>query len=68
MKEIHFVAQDFEIKYNTDLRLEWKSFKTWSDELDIATSLSSIDLYKDSFYNKLNKTTAFVKICSEYVK
>ena len=39
MNEIHFVAQDAEIKYNTDLKLEWKNFKSWSEELDIVTSL-----------------------------
>lgn len=39
MNEIHFIAQDVEIKYKTDLSIEWKNFKTWSEELDAVTSL-----------------------------
>ena len=36
--EIHFVAQDFEIKYDTDFKLDNIILKSWNEKLDVALS------------------------------
>ena len=33
--EIHFVAQDFEIKYDADFKLDNIILKSWNEKLDV---------------------------------
>ncbi len=44
MDEIHFVAQDVEIKYKTDFMLDRTSFKYWDEKIDVALSFLSTSI------------------------
>lgn len=48
MDEIHFVAQELEVKYNTDFELKRHSFGYWDDKLDVTLSfLNTSNLIND---------------------
>ncbi len=69
MDEIHFVAEDFEIKYKTQFRLERKEYQCWNEKLDVAMSfLNTSNLINDVRMKFLLKIMAIEVLVSEREK
>lgn len=69
MDEIHFVAEDFEIKYKTKFHLERKEYQFWNEKLDIAMSfLNTSNLINDVRMKFLLKIMAIEVLVSEREK